>query len=250
MPEPRALGGGRAAEDYEHGRPGWPDEVVDPLVRELALDRGAHVVDLAAGTGKLTRQLVTRFACVYAVEPDERMRALLDKTAPTAVSSAGFGEDIPLPDSCADAVFCAEAFHWFDAAAALAEIERVLRPEGGLALLWSPRWDFDPPIPAAVEARLDQVYEQSGPPGSAKFDTGDWKEALPGSGFGPIQQTVVEHETEVDRDQVVSLTLSISSVAALEREERDELAAFLRRELAPTYRMPIVTELYWTRLTP
>src|SRR5581483_481140 len=126
MSDPRAASFGRAAEDYERGRPGWPERVAD--VAELPPE--ADVLDLAAGTGKLTRLLVRRFARVTAVEPDEALRALIRD----AEVVAGTAEAIPLEDASVDGVFCAEAFHWFDAPRAVGEVARVLRPGGSVVV--------------------------------------------------------------------------------------------------------------------
>src|SRR5687767_8528508 len=97
-------------EDYERGRPGWPLEVLD--VGDVPAT--ATVLELGAGTGKLTRLLIGRFGRVIALEPDEAMRALLARLAPGAKLVAGVAEDIPLADASVDAVFAAEAFHAFD----------------------------------------------------------------------------------------------------------------------------------------
>ena len=104
---------GRTAREYELGRPGWPDELLDRVVAELGLHEDAEVLDLGAGTGKLTRALVPRFARVVAVEPDDAMRAVLEEVVPGAEALAGRGDAIPLGDGELDAVFSAEAFHWF-----------------------------------------------------------------------------------------------------------------------------------------
>lgn len=136
----------RWPDDYERGRPGWPPEVVDIP----GLPSAATVLDLGAGTGKLTRLLVSAFGRVVAVEPAEAMRRLLVTVCPGAEALAGTGEEIPLPDASVDSVFAAEAFHWFDGERALAEIARLLRPEGALVLMWNlPAAPTKPSIQAA-----------------------------------------------------------------------------------------------------
>jgi ubiquinone/menaquinone biosynthesis C-methylase UbiE len=114
----------RWPEDYERGRPGWPPGVVDIP----GLPPAATVLDLGAGTGKLTRLLVSAFGRVIAVEPAEAMRRLLVKLCPEAEALAGPGQEISFPDASVDAVFAAQAFHWFDDERAVAEIARDLRP--------------------------------------------------------------------------------------------------------------------------
>ena len=116
--------GERWPDDYERGRPGWPPDVVD-VPRLLS---SAKVLDLGAGTGKLTRLLVPAFRRVVAVEPQDAMRRVLEAVCPEAEAHAGNAAEIPLGDASVDAVFVAQAFHWFDNESALAEIARVLRP--------------------------------------------------------------------------------------------------------------------------
>ena len=128
------------ADAYERGRPTYPDDAVRWLVGEEPRD----VVDLGAGTGKLTRSLVALGHRVTAVEPLDEMRSQLVGALPGVQALAGSAESIPLPAASADAVTCAQAFHWFDHAVALPEIARVLRPHGQLALVWNSRDDRDP----------------------------------------------------------------------------------------------------------
>src|SRR5207248_3608785 len=130
MSDPQGLAFDPVAEDYDLGRAGWPAELLDGIEAE-------HVLDLAAGTGKLTKQLVERFPSVTAVEPLAGMRAVLARNVPEADVLAGGAEEIPLGDASADAAFVAEAFHWFDSAAAVRELARVLRPGGALVVCFN-----------------------------------------------------------------------------------------------------------------
>src|SRR6266516_2317387 len=145
----------RWPEDYERGRPGWPPEVVDIP----GLPSAATVLELGAGTGKLTRLLVSRFGRVVAVEPAEAMRRRLVAFSPEAEVLAGSAEAIPLADASVDAVFAAEAFHRFDGERAVAEIARVLRPQRALVLMWNlPAGPTEPSIEA-----VEQLLSERGP---------------------------------------------------------------------------------------
>ena len=129
----------RAARDYEQGRPEYPVEAIDWWATHGALPPGGRVLDLAAGTGKLTRGLVGRGCRVVAVEPLPNMRAEFAAVPALAGIEVldGSAEAIPLADASVDAVFVGQAFHWFDPPPALVEIARVLRPGGGLGLVWN-----------------------------------------------------------------------------------------------------------------
>ena len=146
----------RAAVQYERARPGYPPALLDLL--PLAED--AEVLDLGAGTGKLTRVLVERYRHVIAVEPLDGMRAILDEVVPAAESHAGWAEAIPLEDAAVDGVFAGQAFHWFKNDAAVAEIARVLRPGGVLCLVWNEGADPSP-LPQGyreyIETRLPHL---------------------------------------------------------------------------------------------
>ncbi len=138
---PLAASFAGAAGAYERGRPEYAAEVVDAIVGELGLAAGAPVLDLAAGTGKLTRALAAGGLEVFAVEPQPELREILVATGGGERVYDGVAEAIPLPDASVDAVTVADAFHWFDRTIALTEIARVLRPGGGLAVLTTvPDW--------------------------------------------------------------------------------------------------------------
>jgi ubiquinone/menaquinone biosynthesis C-methylase UbiE len=241
-PEARlAQSFGAAAAEYERVRPEWPPAAVDRAAALLGLGRDAKVVDLAAGTGKLTRLLAERFDRVVAVEPDERMRALAGDGA-----LAGTAEAIPLADASADAVFVGDAFHWFDAPIALAEIARVLRPRGGLVLLWNDWWETDPPIPEAASELLREPFERSGR--SFQADVHAWRGALDDSPFEPPREERLRGETTRSAEELATLFCSTSSIASLDPAEREELRARLVDLLDGEYRLPVEVELVWTRL--
>ena len=163
------------AEAYAHGRPGYPDEATRWLVGESPRD----VLDLGAGTGKLTRSLVSLGHRVTAVEPLTEMLELLPAAAPGAFAMLGSAEVIPLPDASADVVTAAGAFHWFDHAVALPEIARVLRPQGRLGVVWNTRDDREP-----------WVAELSRTIGAETVARGDAEAPIEASGlFGTVEKT-------------------------------------------------------------
>jgi SAM-dependent methyltransferase len=129
----RSTSFGEIADDYDRFRPGPPDEAITWLIPPGAID----VLELGAGTGGLTRQLVSRVSHVRAVEPDDRMRAVLAERVSLAEVVAGHAEEIPADDASFDTVIVASAWHWVDEARTVPEVARVLRPGGRLSLLWS-----------------------------------------------------------------------------------------------------------------
>ena len=240
---------GRSAEDYELGRPGWPEELVDDVAGELGLGERSEVLDVAAGTGKLTRLLVPRFARVVAVEPDEAMRAVLQRAVPGAEALPGAADAIPLPDSAVDAVFIAEAFHWFASDEVVAEIVRVLRPRGGFVVMWNTRTERDPPFPEEADRLIDEAVARGGVPGLARILSGKWRRTIAGAPFEELSERHLDGEETISRDQSIAYLLSVSSIAAQPEAARRELAERLR-ELTPDrpYRRLLHTECYWTRL--
>jgi SAM-dependent methyltransferase len=239
--DPHGLYYDPVAEDYERGRIGWPTEALDGV-------EGDVVLDLAAGTGKLTRLLAGRFPRVIAVEPLAGMRAVLERLVPAAGSLPGSAEAIPLGDASVDAVFVAEAFHWFDHAAAAREIARVLRPGGTLRLLFHD-WDaYEPPIGEAAEAALAAVEARTGAAGGGKVRSGGWKRGFDGAPFTALEERHVAHEHVCDREGVIANYASISSAAALPEVERRALKDELRRTIADVeYRLAITTLVYDAR---
>src|SRR3954454_23793831 len=161
-----------AADVYEESRPGYPPEAIGWLIEELDPRPRGTAVDLAAGTGKLTRLLTPTGAAVVAIEPVDEMRAALVQTASDADARGGTAERTGLGGASADAVTVAQAFHWFDGPAAPAETHRTLRPAGRLALVWNVR-DLNHPIQRAVED-LFAPYRGETP----SHRSGRWRRAL------------------------------------------------------------------------
>ncbi len=216
-------GFGSAADAYERGRPGYPADAVAWLVECLGVGPGATVVDLAAGTGKLTRLLVPTGATVIAVEPVDPMRARLAAALPGVEALAGLAERIPLVNGAADAITVAQAFHWFATDEALAEIARVLRPGGRLGLVWNLR-DQDEPLHRAISEILEPLRGDE-----PSVYSGRWRRALEGSPlFGPIEERRFGYEQELDADGLAARFGSVSFVAALPDERRAEVHERLR----------------------
>jgi SAM-dependent methyltransferase len=244
----------RWPEDYERGRPGWPPEVVDLP----GLPPSATVLELGAGTGKLTRLLVSTFARVVALEPAEAMRCLLVEHAPQADPLSASAQAIPLADGSVDAVFAAESFHWFDDEPTLAEIVRVLRPGGALVLMWNlPAGPTEPSIEAVEEflskraPKRDQIGYDPLDLGGPRFASGEWRLVLEGSPFEPLRELRLPNPQTVDREGLVAFFASMGWLADLPDADRLPLLDEVRSLLsAVEYRRTWETYVYWTRLPP
>jgi SAM-dependent methyltransferase len=236
---PLRLSFGRVAELYHRVRPPYSREALDRAQSALGLAADARVLDLAAGTGRLTHELANRFARVVAVEPSDAMRALIAD----GEVLAGTAEAIPLEDAAVDAVFVGEAFHWFDPEQAIPEIARVLRPLGGLALISTHWWETEPPLPDAAAELLREPYERFSSQRRPR-----WDDAFVRSPFEPLQYERFEDAITVGANELLDRYATTSALAALEHEERAELFARVRALLAESYRLPLKHELTWTRL--
>jgi SAM-dependent methyltransferase len=237
-----ATRGFAAAGIYERGRPDYPKAAVARIVESLALQPGTTVLDLAAGTGKLTRLLVRSGAAVVAVEPIAEMRAELSRQVPGVSVLAGTAEQIPLADGTVDAVTVASAFHWFEVERALREIRRVLVPAGGLALVWNARDER-----SALQHALSELMGPLRGDAPARGDR-DWRSLLAASGlFERTERVLFPHEQLVDEDGLVARVLSVSFVGALPaaaRREIEERVRVLARAEELPIRLGYMTELY------
>jgi SAM-dependent methyltransferase len=231
-----------SADVYERGRPDYPAAAIARIVSTLDLRPGRTVLDLAAGTGKLTRLLVPSKANVIAVEPVREMRAELERRVPGVVVLAGTAERMPLTDRYVDAVTVGQAFHWFKQDEALREIHRVLRPGGGVALIWNAR-DERHPVQAALSEVFD-AFEGDTPRRKQR----DWRTLLPDSGlYERCERALFEHEQVVDEQGLVERVVSTSFIAAAPQPVRDEVETRVRgiaRATEQPIRLPYMTELY------
>jgi SAM-dependent methyltransferase len=224
-----ATGYQTAADTYANSRPDYPAALDHWLADTLHLRPGKSVLDLGAGTGKFTPRLLATGATVTAVEPVAAMRQRLAQDFPQIRALEGTAESIPLPDASLDAIVCAQAFHWFATAAALAEMHRVLKPGGRLGLVWNGR-DMSVPWVAAIDTLL-RPYEGTAP----RFQSSAWRKAFPAPGFTPLEKSSFPHgHTGAPEQVIVGRQLSVSFIAALPAVEQDRLAARVRALIAAT----------------
>jgi ubiquinone/menaquinone biosynthesis C-methylase UbiE len=216
---PLATSFASVADAYELGRAEYPPALVGALCAELELASGARVLDLAAGTGKLTRALLAGGLDAIAVEPQSQLREILAASVGEARVREGLAEAIPLPDGAVAAVCVADAFHWFDHAAALAEIRRVLAPGGGLAVLvTAPDWGG---APWAHE--LGELIARERPR-HPQFEGPSWRQALRASGaWSEPRETRITAEQPASAERVAAYVTSMSWVAAMEPQRRTGL---------------------------
>jgi ubiquinone/menaquinone biosynthesis C-methylase UbiE len=248
------LGFSREAQAYARGRPEYPAAILPWLTDDMGLAAGKVVVDLGAGTGKFTKLLVQTGADVIAVEPVAAMRAPLASSLPGVQCLAGRAEAIPLATASADALVCAQAFHWFANAAALAEIHRVLRPGGRLGLIWNVRDESVDWVAAITE--IIKPYEGDVP----RFWKGAWRQPFSGQCFTELLQASFAYQhVGTAQEVILDRFLSVSFIAALPTHEKADVANQLRALIAshPALRervaiaFPYRTEAYrCTHLAP
>ena len=213
----------RVAADYERHRPDYPEEALRWATERLPLEDGVRVLDIGAGTGKLTRGLVALGFDVVAVEPGQPMLEQLRAAVPEAEALEGPAESIPLADASVDAAFAGQAFHWFDPDRALPELHRVIRPRGGLVLLWN-WWDERDPLQRDLGGLVG--YAGHGPYSD---------EELPGQPlFREVGRTVVESVEESSPDALVGYLSTASMFLTMETDEREQKLAEVR-EIAARY---------------
>lgn len=227
-----AAGYGENAESYERSRPGYPAEVVDWALAELDVPSGAATIEVAAGTGKLTRELVARGLEVTAVEPVAAMRALLERSLPGVRVLDGTAERMPVGDATAAFAAAGTAFHWFEPEAATRELVRVLEPGGGLFLVWNLR-DLADPFMERL-ARIQEGWRTARASLPFSLDDRSARGVLPGGRFGAVGEATTRQTHILDRAGLIDRMRSISYVGAMEPDERERelgrVRAFLDAE--------------------
>jgi SAM-dependent methyltransferase len=230
---------------YERARPEYPAEAVAWLAEQLDLREGRAVLDLGAGTGKLTRALVQTGAEVIAVEPGEQMLAELRRVLPDVEAKIGAAEAIPLADDSVDAVTVGQAFHWFRRDEALPELHRVLRAGGGVGLIWNSR-DHDRPLQRQIGDLIKPLVPEGRPPVGHSAHELERSEL-----FGSVERATFPFSQQLDADMLADRIASVSFVAAAAPEVRAELDLRLRQIVAAqggVVDFPYLTEVYISRL--
>jgi SAM-dependent methyltransferase len=254
-PTAQAGWDGEGADDYERGRPGYPRAAIELIGSEFAIGREGpnRILDLAAGTGKLTRELPILGAEVIAVEPVAGMRERFAAAVPGIELLAGSAEAIPLPDAVVHVVTVAQAFHWFDVPVAAAEIARVLDPTGGLAIFRNEWFDgAEQPWAAELSDYIDAAARKPETHGR------DWRGELDATGvFAPFVERVVVNDQRGELATLLHRVASMSFVAARPEAERTRLVegadALLRGQgLEPGQEITIPTRtiVRWARKRP
>lgn len=228
----RARSFGAVAGAYARSRPGYPTVAVDWLVPADA----RTVLDLGAGTGKLTASLIGRGAKVVAVEPDPEMLAELRRSLPSVDARLGTAEQVPVPDGSVDAVLVGQAWHWFDADRALAEVRRVLRPGGTLGLLWNMRTEREPWQRALSDLAGDATAVVGDIRGVDALPRGEardveWEEDLTPEGLCDRVSTfsAVLTRSPVAREEVLDAVLALARAEAARAGRETVRVAYLTR---------------------
>lgn len=238
-------GFGAAADAYERGRPSYPPSVVEHLAACLPLTEDTEALDLGAGTGKMTRLLAPLVGRLIALEPVAAMREQLRAVLPGAEVLDAPAEAIPLATGTIDAVVVAQAFHWFDQSVALAEIARVLRSGGGLALVWNVRDESVPWV-----AQLSEMIHWHRHEVSAYESRIDWAAVVASAGeFTPLQKVELFHQHEHDAETLIDRVASTSYIAAMRPADRSKVIERVKGLIADfpeQFPMPYRTDVYWT----
>jgi ubiquinone/menaquinone biosynthesis C-methylase UbiE len=244
-----ARGFEAAAADYDRARPEYPDAVARWLVERLGLRPGRRVVDIAAGTGKLTRLLSVKGVDVVAVEPVAGMRVRLASALPGVQLLDGVAEDIPLADGSVDAAAVGQAFHWFDGERALSEIHRIVRDDGRLAVVYNRR-DLEDPIHAGIEAIISPLRGET-----PAHRIGRWRAAFDRTCLWKlVDELELAHVQHLDHEGVVRRVASTSFIAGLPEHRRagvlDQVRELVKGRPEPIG-LPHICECFlWARVPP
>lgn len=246
--EKASIGFDRAGDSYERGRPEYPQEAVDFLVKTLQIFPRSVVIDLGAGTGKFTKLLLPSGAAILAVEPVEGMRKKFQSLYPQLKVLNGSAEDIPVEEKSVDTIIAAQAFHWFNGPKALQEMHRVLNPNGKLGLIWNARDESLDWV-----AQLTKIIDPH-EGGAPRYKSMNWKRAFDATDFFSNLEHQSFNYTQVGTiDTIVDRIGSISFISALPEQQRS-LVLDQVRDLVVTHpetrgkseiKLPYRTDVYW-----
>jgi ubiquinone/menaquinone biosynthesis C-methylase UbiE len=231
---------------YDEARPNYPEDVVEYFSATLGLTTSMHVLDLGAGSGIFSRQLQPLVGTVTAVEPSASMRESFRSSSSGMEVLDGSDISIPMGDGSVDAVFVAQAFHWFDAPRALSEIHRVLVPQGGLGLVWNERdetVEWVAALSRAMQWDTRQPYEVGK----------DFTDVITSGPFTKVERVAFAHTQLLSREGLLQRVLTTSYISAMEPAERDQLMRSVRvvvDQLAEPVVLPYVTTAYTATARP
>jgi SAM-dependent methyltransferase len=247
------VGFQRGAERYERGRPEAPPAAIEALGRSLGISRQSTVLELGAGTGKLSRLLAPQAGRYVAIEPVPAMRDQFRRTVRGVPLVAGLAEMIPFRESTVDVVVAAQAFHWFDIPRAMAEMHRVLLPGGAVGLLWNARDESVDWVRQATEL-LDR-YDARGP----RYRDGAWRTTWDRTpGFAPLEKQSFPFVQRLDREAALDRFTSVSFIASLDDARYGQAVEALQGLLdshpqtagRPEIELPYASEIYTSKSVP
>lgn len=235
-----AQGGFAQGDRYDEARPRYPEAALEHFVQTFGLDARSYALDLGAGTGIFTRQLLAHVGRITAVEPSQSMRATFTAQTPGVEILDGSDVKIPLNDGTVDVVFAAQAFHWFEPTRALPEIRRVLVAGGGLGLMWNER---DTDVQWIRELNRAMLWDER-QPYDAEVDFGSIVAAGP---FDRVTKSIFHHEDPLTHNQVVQRVMTTSYITMMQEGPRESLVAAVLavlRPLSDPVAMPYVTNVF------
>jgi len=240
QPQDHSMSGFADGERYQKARPDYPSDAVSFLVSSLGIDDDAHVLDLGAGTGIFTGQLLPYCAQITAVEPTPGMREILSQRLPTVNVLDGRDVAIPLDDATVDCVIVAQAFHWFDAPVAMEEIHRVLVEGGRLGVLWNERDESVAWVAELGEAMRWPIHQP--------YKVGqDFTPVLSSGPFVNIERRKFSHRQVFDHEGLRQRVLTTSYIAVMDEEEQRSVMREVQKvmdQLPDSIELPYVTDVY------
>lgn len=238
-----AVGGFANGVRYNAARPDYPREAIEHIVARLGVTRAMRALDLGAGTGIFTRQILPFVGHVTAVDPSASMRESLSSATPGVDVLEGSDVAIPLVDASVEAVFVAQAFHWFDAPRALLEIHRVLTPGGGLGLIWNERDETVEWVAALSHAMRWDRFQP--------YVVGtDFSASVLAGPFREVERVTFAHSQQLTREGLYQRVLTTSYISVMADRDREELMADVGdvvEQLGEPIVMPYVTDVYTAR---